>query len=270
MLQFFCFKWLFLAPRLLSGMRTIDHMNATPKILAATGSALLLSLTSLQALPTLQLDIGGGTYVGGSDETTYANANPFTLYALLNGPLVVGKTYYISAAIEPLLAQGNPPPNVGTFSVNGTVYSTANMAYGIPPIAVADNPPSGNLAQHGQYPTYYAEIAFTFSGTQSGLYNTQEDPGDPLSHPGTGLYYEGFNVNVSSLFSSYSVHFDLYDVAVKNGSFTVDDFAPFSHDAQSGSGGGGHDDRVPDGGTTVAMLGLALAGLGATRRFLKR
>ena len=27
---------------------------------------------------------------------------------------------------------------------------------------------------------------------------------------------------------------------------------------------------VPDGGTTVAMLGLAFAGLGATRRFLKR
>ena len=32
----------------------------------------------------------------------------------------------------------------------------------------------------------------------------------------------------------------------------------------------GHDERVPDGGTTVAMLGLAFAGLGATRRFLKR
>jgi hypothetical protein len=28
--------------------------------------------------------------------------------------------------------------------------------------------------------------------------------------------------------------------------------------------------HVPDGGTTVAMLGLAFAGLGATRRFLKR
>ena len=32
----------------------------------------------------------------------------------------------------------------------------------------------------------------------------------------------------------------------------------------------GHDERAPDGGTTVAMLGLAFAGLGATRRFLKR
>jgi hypothetical protein len=42
----------------------------------------------------------------------------------------------------------------------------------------------------------------------------------------------------------------------------VDDFAPFSHDAQSGS-------SVPDGGSTLALLGLALLGASTLSRKLK-
>jgi hypothetical protein len=246
-------------------------MNTTSKLLALSGTAFMLA--SAQALPLLQLDIGGGTYVGGSEESTIANASVFNLYALYDGSRGApgSGTYYISAAISPRQDLSTPPPNVGSFTINGVEYSTANMNYGIPPLQVIDGMPGvQDLGRHDVYPTYYAEVAFTFGGSQSAGYNTATDPGDPLSHPGTGLFYQQFLIDVSSLLSAYSIHFDLYDTAIKRkiGSYTLDDFAPFSHDAQSGSGG--HHDQVPDGGTTVALLGLAFAGLGAGRRFLSR
>ena len=52
----------------------------------------------------------------------------------------------------------------------------------------------------------------------------------------------------------------IYDEAIKNGDFTVDDFAPFSHDAQSGGS------SVPDGGVTLGLLGLGLLGTKAICR----
>jgi hypothetical protein len=247
-------------------------MKINSKLLAVTGTAFVL--TSAQALPLLQLDIGGGTYVGGSEESTIANASVFNLYALFDGSRGApgSGTYYISAAISPRQDQSFPAPNVGTFTVNGVGYSTANMNYGIPPLQVVDGMPGvQDLGAHAVFPTYYAEFAFTFGGSQSGLYNTATDPGDPLSHPGTGLFYQQFLIDVSGLLSDYSIHFDLYDTAVKRktGAYTLDSFAPFSHDAQSGPGGH-HDGRVPDGGATVALLGLAFAGLGAGRRLMGR
>jgi hypothetical protein len=62
------------------------------------------------------------------------------------------------------------------------------------------------------------------------------------------------------------LHFDLYNTTVKNnGNITVDDFAPFSHDAQSGPGLPPTNVDVPE-PSTIAILGLGLLGIGLARR----
>lgn len=211
------------------------------------------------AIPTLQLDIPNGVY-NTVDETTYATTPNFTLRALLNSTSYSG-TYYISAAIVPNLGPSSPPPNVGSFTINGTTYTTANMTWGTPPINVADNLNGGgpgNLGAHDVFPTYYLELAFNFDATHTvGAYNTA----DGTTSPGS-LFYHDFSIAVGNLLPGYALHFDLYDERIKSGNWTLDDFAPFSHDAQSGA--------VPDGGLTLAMLGFGLTGLGALRRTFSR
>src|SRR5437773_1816853 len=57
----------------------------------------------------------------------------------------------------------------------------------------------------------------------------------PSGRPGTGGFWVGFNVDTSLVQSGYQIHFDLYDEKARaGGDIDVDDFAPFSHDAQSG------------------------------------
>lgn len=226
----------FLAQRVLS----VD-MTILRKLLFLHG---LAASSSVFALPVLQLDVLGGTYVGGSEETTFANSSTFVVRALLKTgqPLT---NYYLSAGILPG-QMALPLPDVGSFSIDGTLYTTATLNYGDPPLNVPDIQP-GDLAPHGVYPTYYVEVSFNFSGATVGAYNTA----DGTTQAGSLLYYHDFSVNVSGLRSGYSVHFDLYDEKVKQGNYVVDDFAPFSHDAQSRL-------RVPDNGSTVLLMGIAL------------
>jgi hypothetical protein len=91
-------------------------------------------------------------------------------------------------------------------------------------------------------------------------YNVQDqeymDPSDRIGAARYDALYNAFNVDISGLAAGYSLHFDLYDRDLKRSVF-----APFSHDAQSGS-----TVPVPDGGTTVALLGGAICALGAFRR----
>ena len=124
------------------------------------------------------------------------------------------------------------------------------------------------MPDHGAFDTYYVEFAFTFSSLQCASYDAATALGDPSTHPGTGMYYQSFQIDVSSLLSSYSVHFDLYDEAVKNKNHSSLAYAPFTHDAQSGPGGdnGNSTPGVPDSGTTIALLGFALAGVDQLRR----
>lgn len=233
-----------------SGLLTVASMSFR-RLATAVVPLLAFAATNARAIPTLQLDIVNGVY-NSVDETTYATTPQFTLRALFDGTLS-SQTYYISAGIEPLMQQANPP-NVGTFSIDGTAYSPATMAWGTPPLNVPDNNSGGgpgNLGTHGEFPTYYTEDAFTFSSSLTmPAYNTA----DGTSANGN-VYYHDFLVDVSNLKPGYSVHFDLYDEKLKKGSYTIDDFAPFSHDAQSGP------TSVPDDGSTVLLLGLALAGV---------
>lgn len=237
------------------------HLSRIGRALATALVAVLAS--SASALPVLQLDVYPGIYVGGSDQTTIALANPFTLRALIDGSRIsLARNYYISAAIIP----GTASPDFGSFTINDTTYSAfdGNMQYGVPPVDDALR----NLQTHAVFPTWYAEVMFGVSASSTmAAYNVQ----DGTSAPGV-LNYVDFTVNIEGLAgqpnSPYAVHFDLYtydDIGTK-----IDCFAPFSHDAESSHGLTivSEPNPVPDGGTTLLLLGSALTGVAVLRRKL--
>ena len=209
------------------------------------------------AIPTLQLGIVGGTY-NAATQTIVSSGPVFSIYAFLNpnASNLLGDTYYLSMALTPQVSSAS---SLGSFTVDGnTVNATTDMTYGTPPLDAL----FPNLGGHSIFPTYYREQAFTFNPlNQSGMINTQDQPGvAPLS--GTGMYYQLFQINSSGLASGYQVHFDLYNTNIftkRNGDDYRTQFAPFSHDAESGSV------SVPEPGTLL-LLGMGLLGLGFMRQ----
>jgi len=124
---------------------------------------------SVSAIPKLQLDVLGGTWIGGSDETTYSTSNPFTLRALID-PSLVGRTFYLSAAIVP--KQDVTPTNFGSLSIDSSQYdASVGMQYGTPPLDGAIN----NLQTHGIFATWYAEQSFLAGAGTVASYNVQDD-----------------------------------------------------------------------------------------------
>jgi hypothetical protein len=238
-------------------------------------AVVLFGGVSVQAIPTLQLDIGGGTYVNG---TTTANANTFDVFALLSpdSDSTLSGVYRLSAALYPKTANSSPAPSVGTFSFNGAVYNVAaDMAWGRPPDALLPGTTAigSELAPHGIFETYFMEFNVVYNANNQCLaYNVQDDPGDPVAAANSGFYWQSFAVDVSGLDPGYGIHFDLYQVAAGSAGeagarvrgdqmLTTDmvEFAPFSHDAESST-------SVPDGASTVTLLGLALTGIAAIAR----
>ncbi len=218
------------------------------------------------AVPTLQLDIAGGTY-DLSTQTIIAGSDPFTLYALLKPDKSnnLSDTYFISAAVLP--AVDSPGANLGSFVFDQqTINVTGDMIYGTPPIETLTSPVNanadpGDLASHSVYPTYFSEFAFQFSLTdRANVYDTQTYAGaGPTLNPNGNLYYHAFTVDTSLLDPNYVIHFDLYNTALAKCSSTdldVTQFAPFSHDAQSGGGG----NKVPEPGLLI-LFGTGLLGL---------
>jgi hypothetical protein len=224
------------------------------------------------AVPFLQLDIAGGVYDATPGvETIFATTDPFTLYALLTpggegaptGSVDLTRQYFLSAAVVPRMPLTVPPPALGVVSIGATSYNvTGDFRWGQPPIesvAALQPPDSRDLAAHGVFETYFIEIPFTFSALNTAAtYNTQDNPGG-LS-PGTGSYYAAFAVDTTGLAAGHYLHFDLYNKVVGTGKppgsdpFDVGEFAPFSHDAQSGP-----PPSVPEPGTaSLVALGLAL------------
>jgi hypothetical protein len=227
-------------------------------LLRTVSLLLILKANCLWAIPELQLDIVGGTY-DPITQTTIANSPIFTLRALdwnnEGSATAPTGTYYVSVAIVPGLAYSSTTPDFGSVTVNSTAYSYTSSAWnwGSPPVDVADNSSGtgpGNLAPHGVFPTYYLELAFTFDSLHSmAAYNVADG-----SSASGSVWYKDFSVDVTGLLPAYAVHFDLYNEKMKKGSYTINDFAPFSHDAESGH-------NVPEGGLTLLLLGLGLTGL---------
>ena len=216
----------------------------------------LLSSASALAVPQLQLDVIGGVWDPGT-QTIVAQTPTFTLRVLLNGS-VNSTTYYISAAVIPKGSSTFPSASFGPVVINGTSYSQGSFTFGTPPV----DPSDPNIPSHGIFPAYYREFAFTFDAAHSvASYDTQTD----ASASGI-LYYHDFTVDATLLLDQallaqgrysdlYDIHFDLYDAN--------HNFAPFSHDASSWYG-------VPDGASTLAMLGFGMVGILGFRRQLSR
>ena len=232
-------------------------------------AAIFLSLTGTNsyAIPTLQLDISDGTYEYDTS-TIITSSDSFTLYAYLieNCKNSLSDTYYISVALIPATSTGQ---DLGTLIINGmTVDVTSDMTYGIPPledIASLQGWDKGDLPKHGIYPTYFYEYEFSFSSlNEISAYNTQdraidETPIDLTINSSGDMFYAAFTIDTSSLDAEYSVHFDLYNTALKSGGdIDVTQFAPFSHDAETTH-------SVPEPGTLL-LLSSGLLGLAALRR----
>ena len=226
---------------------------------ALLGIVVLWAVRPASAVPLLSTDIAGGTYDTASGTIIAAN-NPFTLYALFNTQKgIASGTYYLAAAIVPKTE--NPPvAPFGSFTVNGVSYSAGNMAYGNPPASVVDN--NLDLQSHGIYDTHYVEIGFTFNSTKrAGVYNSQVNPGGLHTDSSGAMLYQDFNVDVSGLAAGYAVHLDLYQLGTDaKGRETVIQFAPFTHDAQSGI------PTVNDTSSTMMLLGIAMLAVEGMRR----
>ena len=222
------------------------------------GFMFLLSAGLAYAIPTLQLDIAGGTY-DPVTETIIAPSKTFDLYAYLipDNKVNTSTQFFISFAVVP---QANSSANLGSFTFAGFLpipVTSPPMMYGTPE----------SLPGHGIFPTLYIESPpFTFgSASQIAPYNTADRAisGDPIPTSGSGMYSFSFPVDVTGLSEGYNIHFDLYGYYTGASGKTQIEFAPFSHDAQSNG------NKVPE-PATLLFLGAGLFGLGGLRRrFIK-
>ncbi len=247
------------------------------KFLAGFAVAMVAFLSlPAKAVPTLQLDIIGGTY-DPITQTVVTNSSTFTLLALATpgsrtAQDILSDTFYAALALEPSMQEG--AFDAGSFTVNGdTVYATdTGMNYGTPPVADAHP----DLADHGQFPTYFHEVAFQFDANDTTTtYNAQDDAGGvAFDESGYGTFFYKMEINVGGLVGK-TLHFDLYDTALKqNGNLSIESFAPFSHDAEYRPGlsctdCGQNEAPVPAPASTPIFI-IALGLIAAMRRYSLR
>lgn len=225
----------------------------------------MLGAGSALAVPTLQLDIDGGTYIGGSEESTVTTSQSFDLWALgVVGDVDTAIDYYLSIALLPQTENAGDPAGLGNITVNGFTLSTIGLAeFGTPPVETVD----GELASHGIFETYYYELAFSFAGLPTiDSYNVQDGTAGPA---GEELFQKVFQIDASALASGYGLHFDLYTYGEKGGErIAITENAPFSKDAAYCITLDCEPVEVTE-PSTLALFGIGLLGLVSIRRRIR-
>lgn len=253
----------------------------------------LVAALPASALPLLQLDIPGATYVGADPDAAKADSavtmdNQFTLYAYgtpqgqVTATDLLTREYLLSIAVTPQQTESTPGPDLGSFKIGTTTVNvTGDMVFGTPPIETLgfdQGHDSGDLSTHGVFDTYFTEVLFQFAAGDDVTPFDMQGAGQVVpDFNGTGMFYKAFELDLSALVADVNLHFDLYDAAAAKkdpNDIDANDNAPFSHDATTmrtppgpGPGPGPNVDVLPE-PATLLLAGLGIAGL--TGRSLRR
>ncbi|OGC90874.1 MAG: hypothetical protein A2W25_13170 [candidate division Zixibacteria bacterium RBG_16_53_22] len=217
--------------------------------------AILVTATSAFAVPAIQLFISGATY-DWSEQSWIVTGNSFDLYVVSANN--IKQDVMVSMALAPTDQPGNADINFA-----GDEVGLSDWRYGYAPIDNAWWRWNGgeDLPRHGIYPTWFTEINTGDYGLSSNVGDVQPDSFGNYWNPATGSggapaggEVKMFHVETNGIYSF--LHFDAYTL---NADGSINQFAPFSHDAES------IPSSVPEPGTIALMgtglFGMAVAGL---------